>query len=325
MEYIKLGSSDLNVSRIALGAMSFGDGSGMQNWALNYEDSEKIIKHALDLGINFFDTANCYSNGSSEIYLGKALNKYAKREDVIIATKVYFNEGKLSKEAIHREVKKSLERLGTSYIDLLIIHRFDYDTPILETLEALNEEINLGHVRYLGASAMYAYQFAKMQEIARSHNLKGFISMQDHYNLIYREEEREMMKLLKEENVSSTPYSPLAGGRLARLWDTDTKRSKIDEFAKKKYDANKEEDINIINRVNEIALKHNVSMCEVSLAWLLSKERVASIILGATKTKYLDKATKALELKLSNGEIRYLEELYKPHNVVGALDKDQAI
>ena len=325
MEYTKLGSSDLNVSRICLGCMSFGDANGMQNWALGYEDSEKIIKHALDLGINFFDTANCYSNGTSEIYLGKALKKFVKREDVIIATKVYFNDGKLSREAIHKEVEKSLARLGTDYIDLLIIHRFDYDTPIVETLEALNAEIKSERVRYIGASAMYAYQFAKMQDVAREKGYYPFISMQNHYNLIYREEEREMLKLLKEENVSATPYSPLAGGRLARLWDSNTKRSQIDDFAKKKYDENKEDDILIVNRVQELALKHGVSMSQISLAWLLSKEMVASVLLGATKEKYIDDAVASLNVNLSVAEINYLEELYKPHRVVGALDREQSL
>lgn len=303
MEYIKLGNSDLNVSRICLGCMSFGDASGMQNWTLNYDDSEVIIKKALDLGINFFDTANCYSNGSSEIYLGKALNKLVKREDVIIATKVYFNLGKLKREAILREVDNSLKRLNTSYIDLLIIHRFDYDTQIEETMRALDEVVKLGKVRYIGASAMYAYQFAKMQDTARYLNLTPFISMQNHYNLLYREEEREMFKLLKEENVSSAPYSPLAGGRLARLWDAESKRSKIDAFAAKKYDSTKDEDIAIVKRVAEIASKYNVSMSEVSLSYLLSKDMVASPIIGATKIKHIEDAVKAVNLKLTNDDI----------------------
>lgn len=321
MKYVKLGISDLNVSRICLGCMSFG-GAGQQNWALGYEDSEQIIKHALDNGINFFDTANVYSNGLSEEFLGRALKKYVKREDVIIATKVYFNEGKLSKEAIHREVDKSLKRLDTDYIDLLIIHRFDYDTPILETMEALNEVIDEGKVRYIGASAMYAYQFALMQEIARSHGLRPFISMQNHYNLLYREEEREMNKLLLEEGVSSTPYSPLAGGRLARMWDAETNRNKLDAFAKTKYDSTKDIDMPIVERVHELAEKHGVTMSEISLAWLLSKEVVASPIIGCTKIKHLDDAIKAVDLTLSPEEIEYLEELYAPHKVVGAIDRN---
>ena len=322
MEYIKLGNSDLLVSKICLGCMSFGDGSNVQNRALNYEESEKIIKHALDVGINFFDTANCYSNGTSEEYLGKALKKYVKREEVIIATKVFYNEGKLSKEAIFREVNKSLKRLGTNYIDLLIIHRFDYDTPIEETMEALNEVINLGKVRYIGASAMYAYQFAKMQDCARYHGWHTFISMQDHYNLIYREEEREMMPLLKEENVSSTPYSPLAGGRLARLWDASSKRSQIDIVGHKKYDLNRDIDYPIVERAYELSLKKNVSQSSIALAWLFKNKQVGSIILGATKTKYIDEALEALEVDLTEDEIKYLEELYKPHKIIGALPRD---
>ena len=325
MEYHQLGNSDLNVSRICLGCMGFGNASGMQNWALGFEDSEKIIKHALDLGINFFDTANCYSNGSSEEFLGRAINKLTSRDKVIIATKVYYNEGKSSKEAIHREVEKSLKRLNTNYIDLLIIHRFDYSTPISETMDALNEVIKEGKVRYIGASAMYAYQFAKMQDYARYHNLNGFVSMQDHYNLIYREEEREMMKLLKEENVSSTPYSPLAGGRLSRLWDANTNRSKIDNFAKGKYDSTKDIDLPIVKRAYELSLKYNVPQSAISLAWLLSKDRVASVLLGATKEKYIDDAIKSFDVKLTTEDTNYLEELYVPHKVVGALDKGENI
>ncbi|MBO8427836.1 MAG: aldo/keto reductase [Firmicutes bacterium] len=325
MEYHQLGNSDLNVSRICLGCMGFGNASGMQNWALGFEDSEKIIKHALDLGINFFDTANCYSNGSSEEFLGRAINKLTSRDKVIIATKVYFNEGKSSKEAIHREVEKSLKRLNTNYIDLLIIHRFDYSTPISETMDALNEVIKEGKVRYIGASAMYAYQFAKMQDYARYHNLNGFASMQDRYNLIYREEEREMMKLLKEENVSSTPYSPLAGGRLSRLWDANTNRSKIDNFAIGKYDSTKDIDLPIVKRAYELSLKYNVPQSAISLAWLLSKDRVASVLLGATKEKYIDDAIKSFDVKLTTEDTNYLEELYVPHKVVGALDKGENI
>ena len=321
MEYVLLGNSDIKVSRICLGCMSFGNATGMQNWALDYGSSEKIIKHALDLGINFFDTANCYSSGSSEEFLGKALKKYAKREDVVITTKVYFNEGKLSREAILREVDKSLKRLGTDYIDLLIIHRFDYDTPILETMQALDEVIKSGKIRYIGASAMYAYQFAKMQDCAREHHLHTFISMQNHYNLIYREEEREMLKLLDEENVSATPYSPLAGGRLSRLWDGETRRSKLDAFAKKKYDDTKDEDYPIVERVHQLAVGKNVPQSEIALAWLLSKKVVASVIIGATKEKYIDDAVNALNVNLTDEEIKFLEELYRPHKVVGALDK----
>lgn len=325
MEYTRLGNSDLNVSRICLGCMSFGDASGMQNWALDEEESERIIAHALAQGINFFDTANCYSNGSSEEYLGRALRKLAKREDVILATKVYFNEGKLSYDAIQREVDHSLMRLGTDYIDLLIIHRFDYSTPIEETMRGLDEVVRKGKVRYLGTSAMYAYQFAMMQDCAREHSYATFQSMQNHYNLIYREEEREMMKLLREENVSSTPYSPLAGGRLARRWSSDSKRSRIDAFAAKKYDSTKDIDLPIVERVLEVAGRHDVAPSTVSLSWLLSKKPVASVLLGATKERYIDDAVQALDLSLSKEETTYLEEPYLPHKVVGALDPGQSV
>lgn len=322
MKYIKLGKSDLNVSRICLGCMSFGDNKkGHHSWVLNQEDTNKVIKHALDLGINFFDTANCYADGTSEEYLGNAIKKYAKREDVIIATKVYFNEGKLAYDAIINEVNLSLKRLNMDYIDLLIIHRFDYDTPVEETMRALNDVIESGKVRYIGASAMFAYQFAKMQECARHNGWHEFISMQNHYNLIYREEEREMMHLLKEESVAATPYSPLAGGRLSRMWDADTARSKTDTVAKGKYDSTKDMDIDIIKREIEVAKKYGVSQSEVALAWLLSKEIVASVIIGATKEHHIDSACKATEFKLNDDDVLYLEELYLPHKVVGALYK----
>lgn len=322
MEYIKLGKSNLRVSRVCLGCMSFGDCTkGQHSWVLNQEETNKVIRHALDSGINFFDTANCYSDGTSEEYLGKAIKKYAKREDVVLATKVYFNEGKLSYDAILREVKASLKRLGMDYIDLLIIHRFDYDTPIEETMRALHEVVQSGTVRYIGASAMFAYQFAKMQECARHNGWTEFISMQNHYNLIYREEEREMLNLLKEEGVSSTPYSPLAGGRLSRMWDADTTRSKLDAFAKGKYDSTKDMDFPIIKREIEVANKYNVSQSEVALAWLLSKTQVASVIIGATKESHIDAACAATNLVLAADDIAYLEELYLPHKVVGALYK----
>lgn len=320
MKYANLGKSELKVSSICLGCMSFGDSTkGQHSWVLNQEETDKIIKHALDLGINFFDTANCYSEGTSEKFLGSAIKKFAKREDVIIATKVYFNEGKLSKTAILKEVDASLKRLDMEYIDLLIIHRFDYSTPIEETMEALHEVVTSGKVRYIGASAMFAYQFAKMQECAREHGWTEFIAMQNHYNLIYREEEREMIPLLIEEGIASTPYSPLAGGRLSRMWDADTSRSRLDDFAKGKYDSSKDIDLPIIKREIEIAEKYGVSQSEIALAWLLSKKPVTSVIIGATKVKHLDAANNATNLILTEEDISYLEELYLPHKVVGAL------
>lgn len=319
MEYSKLGKSDLYVSKICLGGMSFGDKTkGNQAWILDQEGTDKIVKRALDLGINFFDTANCYAEGTSEIYLGNALKKYAKRKDVIIATKVYFNEGHLSHNAIIREVNGSLKRLGVDYIDLLIIHRYDYETPVEETMSALNELINEGKVRYIGASAMYAYQFLRLQECARAHGYHEFVSMQNHYNMIYREDERELYPLLKEEGVSSTPYSSLAAGRLSRPWDSNSERSKLDFIASKKYDSTKDEDMPIILREMEIAKKYNVTQTEVALSWLFSNPVVASTIVGITKEKYLDDAVNAINLKLTKEDVEYLNELYLPHKVMGA-------
>lgn len=233
MQYIKLGSSNLNVSRICVGGMSFGKpSSDFHEWTLEQEDTNKMVKCALDLGINFFDTANQYSNGTSEEYLGKAIKKYVKREDAIIATKVYFNEGKLSKNAINREIDLSIKRLGTDYVDLYIIHRFDYSTPIEETMEALHNLVKCGKVRALGASAMYGYQFHNMQECADKNGFTKFVSMQNHYNLLYREDERELIPVCKQYGVSLTPYSPLASGRLSRLeWFSDSKRSATDKVA----------------------------------------------------------------------------------------------
>lgn len=320
MEYTKLGNTDIEVSRLCMGCMSFGDpASNMHAWTLNPEETEKIIKKSLDLGINFFDTANCYSAGTSEEYLGRALKNNISRDKVVIATKVYFNEGHLSKEAIPREVEGSLKRLGTDYIDLLIIHRFDYGTPIEETMEALDKVVKSGKVRAIGASAMYGYQFLKMQYIAEKNNWTKFVSMQNHYNLLYREDERELIPICDDMNVSRTSYSPLAGGRLSRsTWSADTLRSKTDEAAANKYDSTKNMDMEIVKRVDELAKKKNVSMTQIALAWQLAKG-VASPIIGVTKEKYLDDAVGTFHVKLSKEDIDYLEELYVPHKIVGAL------
>lgn len=320
MEYTKLGNTDIEVSRLCMGCMSFGDpASNMHAWTLNPEETEKIIKKSLDLGINFFDTANCYSAGTSEEYLGRALKNNISRDKVVIATKVYFNEGHLSKEAIPREVEGSLKRLGTDYIDLLIIHRFDYGTPIEETMEALDKVVKSGKVRAIGASAMYGYQFSKMQYIAEKNNWTKFVSMQNHYNLLYREDERELIPICDDMNVSRTSYSPLAGGRLSRpTWSVDTLRSKTDKAAANKYDSTKDMDMEIVKRVDELAKKKNVSMTQIALAWQLAKG-VASPIIGVTKEKYLDDAVGTFDVKLSKEDIDYLEEMYVPHKVVGAL------
>ena len=320
MDYIKLGNSDIEVSRFCLGCMSFGDpASKMHDWTLNPEQSETIIKHALDLGINFIDTANTYSSGTSEEYVGRAIKRNIARDKVILATKVYFNEGHLSKTAIEREIEGSLRRLGTDYVDLYIIHRFDYSTPIEETMAALHHLVQSGKVRALGASAMYGYQFYNMQLAAKQNGWTPFVSMQNHYNLLYREDERELIPVCKQFNVSLTPYSPLAAGRLSRLeWQTNTLRSKTDKTAVAKYDSTQQIDMNIVKRVNEIAQKYAVTMTQVALAWQFAKG-VTSPIIGATKTLYLDDAVGALKLSLTKDDIAYLEELYVPHRIVGAL------
>ena len=303
--------------------MSFGEVSeGWHEWVLNQEQTDEMIKKALDLGINFFDTANIYGKGSSETFIGNSFKKFVKnRSDIIVATKVYFNEGCLSKEAILREIDLSLKRLQLDYVDLYIIHRWDYDHPIEETMEALNEVVKQGKARYIGCSAMYGYQLLKANMIARQNNWKEFISIQNHYNIIYREDERELAQLVEEEGMSMTPYSPLAAGRVCRMWNDDTLRSKTDKTAVKKYDDAKDIDLPIVKRIKEIADKKNISMAQVSLAWLLSKKLVASPIIGCTKISQLEDLVKAIKVKLSEEDIKYLEELYKPHNVVGALKK----
>ncbi len=320
MEYSKLGNSDLFVSRLCVGCMSFGDpASNMHAWTLNPEESEELIKRALDLGINFFDTANTYSAGTSEEYLGRAIKNNTARDKVVIATKVYFNEGNLSREAILREIDGSLKRLGTDYVDLYIIHRFDYNTPIEETMEALDSLVKAGKVRALGASAMYGYQFHNMQLAAEKNGWTPFVSMQDHYNLLYREDERELIPICNQQNVARTPYSPLAAGRLSRLeWKTGTMRSQTDKTAISKYDSTQETDYTIVLRVNELAGKYNATMTQIALAWQFAKGVTAPII-GATKAKYFDDAAGAFQVKLTEEDIAYLEEPYVPHKIVGAI------
>ena len=320
MEYAKLGNSGIEVSRLCVGCMSFGNpASKMHAWTLNPDESEKIIKHALDLGINFFDTANCYSAGTSEEYLGRAIKHNAPRDKVVLATKVYFNDGHLSKEAIPREVEASLKRLGTDYVDLLIIHRFDYDTPIEETMEALHNMVQSGKVRAIGASAMYGYQFAKLQAVAEKNGWTKFVSMQNHYNLLYREDERELIPICKEQGVVLTPYSPLAAGRLARMgWTTDTLRSQTDVTAKGKYDSTKDADMEIVKRVATLAEKKGCTMTQIALAWQFAKG-VTSPLIGATKTKYFDDAVGSFDIPLNNEEVDYLQEMYIPHKFIGAL------
>lgn len=320
MEYVKLGNSDITISRLCVGCMSFGDpASKMHAWTLDPQESENIIKHALELGIIFFDTANTYSAGTSEEYLGRAIKNNIGRDKVVLATKVYFNEGKLSREAILREVEGSLKRLDTDYIDLLIIHRFDYDTPIEETMEALHEVVQSGKVRAIGVSAMYGYQFMKMQYTAEQNGWTKFVSMQNHYNLLYREDERELIPICNEQNVARTPYSPLAAGRLSRsTWSADTLRSRTDVTAQAKYDKTQEGDMEIVRRVSELAERKDATMPQIALAWQFAKG-VTSPIIGATKAKYFDDAAGSFNVKLTQPEITYLEEQYVPHNIVGAL------
>ena len=326
MEYVKLGNSGLEVSRICLGCMSFGDSEiWTHKWVLNEENSRPIIKRALELGINFFDTANVYSLGRSEEILGKALKDYAKRDEVVIATKVFSrmrdgpNGAGLSRKVIMNEIDNSLKRLGTDYVDLYIIHRWDYNTPIEETMDALNDVVKAGKARYIGASAMYAWQFQKALYTAEKHGWTKFVSMQNHYNLIYREDERELIPLCKDQKIGLTPYSPLAAGRLARDWSETTYRLQTDEVAKSKYDSTKDADKAIVDRVAELANKHGVSRAQISLAWLLHKDPVNAPIVGATKITHLEDAVGAIAVKLTPDEITYLEEPYVPHSIVGPI------
>ena len=324
MDYTKLGNTDIEISKVCVGCMSFGKAGTMHDWTLDEEQTELVVKHALDLGINFFDTANGYSAGTSEEYLGRVLKKNVPRDKVVIASKVYFNPGRLSKEAIHREIDGSLKRLGTDYLDLYIIHRFDYETPIEETMEALNDLVKAGKVRALGASAMYGYQFHNMQLAARDNGLTPFQAMENHYNLLYREDERELIPICRQMGVSLMPYSPLAGGHLARpTWNTDTLRSHTDRVAMGKYDRTEEQDMHIVSRVAELAERYGVKMQQIALAWHWAKG-IASPIVGATKARYLDDAAGALSVKLTAEDIAYLDEPYVPHRIVGAIDHNPA-
>ena len=323
MEYAFLGNTDIKVSRICLGCMSFGKAGLMHDWTLDEKQSEEMIHYALDNGINFFDTANCYSAGTSEEYLGKAL-KNVPRDKVVIASKVYFNDGRLSKAAIEREIDGTLSRLGTDYLDLYIIHRFDYETPVDETMQALDSLVKAGKVRALGASAMYGYQFHNMQIVARDNGWTQFSAMENHYNLLYREDERELIPICKQMNVSLMPYSPLASGHLARAsWKADTLRSKTDKVALGKYDRTEQQDMLIVKRVAELAEKYGCAMSQITVSWHIAKG-VISPIIGATKIKYLEEAVKSFDVKLTAEDIAYLEEPYIPHRIVGAIDKNPA-
>lgn len=325
MEYAKLGGTGLDVSRICLGTMGFGDPNRwIHSWVLDEENSRPVVRKALELGINFFDTANVYSIGTSEEILGRALKDFANRDEVVIATKVHGqmrqgpNGSGLSRKAILTEIDKSLQRLETDYVDLYIIHRWDYGTPIEETMEVLHDIVRAGKARYIGASAMFAWQFQKALHVAEKYGWTRFVSMQNHLNLIYREEEREMLPLCREEKIGVTPYSPLAAGRLTRDWSSEsTARSASDQIAKSKYDATADTDSEIVRRVADIAEKHGVQRLHIALAWLLQKDPVTAPIVGATKVSHLDAAAGAWSVTLSPDEVAYLEEPYVPHPVVG--------
>ncbi|GAB4440432.1 MAG: aldo/keto reductase [Chloroflexi bacterium OHK40] len=325
MEYRKLGNTGLEVSRFCLGCMGFGDATRwVHTWVLNEDDSRPVIKHALELGINFFDTANIYSLGVSEEILGRALRDYARRDEVVIATKVHGkmregpNGGGLSRKAILSEIDHSLRRLQTDYVDLYQIHRWDYGTPIEETMEALHDVVKAGKARYIGASAMWAWQFQKALHVAERHGWTRFVSMQNHLNLIYREEEREMLPLCRAEGIGVIPYSPLASGRLTRDWASQrTRRSETDQIARSKYDATAETDRLVVERVAELAERHGVPRVHIALAWLLQKQPVVAPIIGATTIAHLDDAVGALAVKLSQEEVAFLEAPYVPHPIVG--------
>ena len=321
MKTVNLGNTGLKVSKLCLGCMTYGVAErGNHLWTLDEETSRPFIQKALELGINFFDTANVYSDGTSEEIVGRALNDFAAREEVVIATKVHGrmrpgpNGAGLSRKAIFQEIDASLRRLGTDYVDLYQIHRWDSATPIEETLEALHDVIKAGKARYIGASSMYAWQFAKALFLADLHGWTRFVSMQNHYNLLYREEEREMMGLCVDQNIGVIPWSPLARGRLTRDWDEQTERAQTDEFGKTLYAAG---DQQIVERVAEVAQQRGVSKAQIALSWMLSKPFVTAPIIGASKPHHLDDAVAALELKLSDDEIATLEEPYTPHAVAG--------
>lgn len=323
MKYEKLGNTGLDVSKICLGCMSFGDPKiWMHDWLLDEKESRKIIKKALDVGINFFDTANIYSLGVSEEFLGRAIKDFGEREEVVIATKVYnrMHEGPngagLSRKHIFQEVEASLKRLEMDYIDILYIHRWDYDTPIEETMRALDDLVRAGKVHYLGASNMFAWQFQKAQYVAEKNGWTKFSVMQGHYNLIYREEEREMNPYCKDSGVALVPYSPLAAGRLAREWEGDTKRSETDASAKRKYDSTEETDRKIIEEVGRVAEKHNATRAQIAIAWLWEKGAVSPIV-GVTKEKYLDDFVEALDVQLDREDMIALEKYYVPHQLMG--------
>lgn len=330
MQYTTLGDSDLTVSRICMGCMGFGDAkNGQHSWTLDEEHSREIIKRGLELGVNFFDTAIGYQSGTSEQYLGRALRDFAKREDVVVATKFLprtpdeIAAGVTGQRHIVQMVNTSLKNLGLDYIDLYIYHMWDYETPLYDIMEGLDRMVKAGKVRYIGISNCFAYQLAKANALAEKEGFQKFVSIQGHYNLIFREEEREMAKLCAEDNIAMTPYSALAGGRLSKHPGETSKRLEEDSYARFKYDATAQQDAAIIGRVAELAEKRGVSMTEISLAWLLTK--VAAPVVGATKLHHIEGAAKAAELTLLPEECAYLEEPYLPHKLVGVMAQNTPV
>ena len=328
MKYITLGNSDLNVSRICMGCMGFGDAAnGQHSWTIDEEHSREIIKRGLELGVNFYDTAIGYQSGTSEQYVGRALRDFAKREDVVVATKFLprtmeeIESGVSGQEHIENMINTSLKNLGMDHVDLYIYHMWDWNTPIYDILDGLDRVVKAGKARYTGISNCYAWQLAKANALAEREGFAKFVSVQGHYNLIFREEEREMAMLCAEDNIAMTPYSALASGRLSRLPGVTSKRSEEDTYAKFKYDATKEQDEVIIRRVAKLAEKHSISMTEVSLAWLLTK--VTAPVVGATKMHHIEGAAKAVDLELSADEITYLEEPYVPHVLAGVMAQNK--
>ncbi len=325
MDYVNLGASGLKVSRVCLGCMAYADAAqGFHKWALSEEESRPFFKQALELGVNFFDTANIYSNGTSEEITGRALKDFARREEVVVATKVHGimrkddpNGRGLSRKAIMTEIDASLKRLGMDYVDLYQIHRYDHDTPIEETLEALHDVVKAGKALYIGASSMWAWQFMQALALQKANGWTRFISMQNHVNLIYREEEREMLPLCRDQGIGVIPWSPLARGRLARPWGESTKRSELDNLQKLLYTRTEDADRRIVDRVGEIAEARGVPRAQVALAWLLANPDVTAPIVGATKVTHLQDAAAAVSLKLTSDEIARLEEPYAPHPVAG--------
>lgn len=329
MNYAKLGPSDLNVSRICMGCMGFGDaGNGQHSWTIDETHSREIIRRGLELGINFFDTAIAYQSGTSEQYLGRALRDFARRDEVVVATKFLprtneeIEAGISGQEHIRRMLDKSLQNLGMDYVDLYICHMWDYQTPLYDIMECLNNAVKAGKARYIGISNCFAWQLCKANALAEKEGFAKFISVQGHYNLIFREEEREMAPYCREENIAMTPYSALAGGRLSRHPGEITKRLREDSYARLKYDKAHDQDMPILARVAELAEHRGVSMTEISLAWLLTK--VTAPIVGATKLRHMEEASRAADLTLTAEECAYLEELYTPHPLVGVMAQNTA-